>query len=330
MRAADPAIDDAFGTSAAIDGDLAVVGAPGDDNQNGADAGAAYVFEQSGADWTQIAKLVATGGATQDAFGVSVAIEGETIVVGAYAAESLHGAAYVFERCSGAWVEKAKLVHPAGAPLDAFGKQVAIDGGTIVVGAPGDAACANDSGSAWVWVRADPGTPADPCDDSWTLQTVTPLLGSNCQAGANFGVAVAVRVDRIAVGAMHEDAPQGNRGAVYVFERSGTVWTETARLLDAAGTTGDHLGSEVALDGDTLLAAAFEDDAPSMDSGSAHVYVLQGGNWQYQRILLPSAIGAEARFGFEVGLQGDVAIVTSWGLDTNTGSAFLFRRVAGS
>ena len=123
--------------SVAIAGDTIVVGAWLDDD-NGTDSGSAYVFTRTGTTWTEQAKLTASDGAADDQFGISVAIAGDTIVVGAYRDDDNgtdSGSAYVFTRTGTTWTQQAKLTASDGAADDQFGSSVAIAGDTIVVGA---------------------------------------------------------------------------------------------------------------------------------------------------------------------------------------------------
>ena len=134
LTASDGAANDHFGVSVAIAGDTIVVGAYGDDD-SGSDSGSAYVFTRTGTTWTEQTKLTASDGAAGDQFGTSVAITGDTIVVGADLDDTASGSAYVFTRTGTAWMEQAKLTASDGAAVDSFGISVAIVGDTIVVGA---------------------------------------------------------------------------------------------------------------------------------------------------------------------------------------------------
>src|SRR5262249_23032652 len=98
--------------------------------------GAAYVFVRSGSAWTQQQKLTASDGVTNDAFGTSVALSGDTAIVGADGEASYQGAAYVFVRSGSAWTEQSELTASHGTAGDAFGTSVAVDGNTVVVGSP--------------------------------------------------------------------------------------------------------------------------------------------------------------------------------------------------
>ena len=139
LEASDAAADDRFGFSVAISGETVVVGAPGDDGAAGIDQGSAYVFVRSGGVWSQQQKLLASDAAADDDFGSSVAISGETVVVGAPwdddATGFYQGSAYVFVRSGGVWSQQQKLLASDAAGGDAFGFSVAISGETVVVGA---------------------------------------------------------------------------------------------------------------------------------------------------------------------------------------------------
>src|SRR6266498_2801917 len=156
LLASDAAAGDAFGESVAISGGTVVVGAMGDDGAAGRDQGSAYVFARSGGVWTQQQKLEASDAAANDLFGLSVAISGETVVVGAPfdagAAGNSQGSAYVFARSGGVWSQQQKLEASDAALGDQFGFSVAVSGGTVVVGAHDDSGAAGRlQGSAYVF-----------------------------------------------------------------------------------------------------------------------------------------------------------------------------------
>jgi len=156
LEASDAAAADSFGASVAISGETVVVGAPGDDGAAGINQGSAYVFARSGGVWTQQQKLEASDPAAIDLFGISVAISGETVVVGAPfgdgAAGIDQGSAYVFARSDGFWTQQQKLEASDAAVGDQFGFSVAVSGGMVVVGANDDSGAAGRiQGSAYVF-----------------------------------------------------------------------------------------------------------------------------------------------------------------------------------
>src|SRR5262249_28291282 len=150
LTAGDAASDDQFGAAVGISGETAVVGAPVDDTAAGPNAGSAYVFVRSGTGWSQQAKLTASDAAAGAIFGLSVAVTGDTVVVGASGDNMLAGSAYVFVRSGTSWSQQAKLTASDAATGDRFGDGVGISGDTVVVGAS-DAA--SDAGAAYVFVR---------------------------------------------------------------------------------------------------------------------------------------------------------------------------------
>ena len=151
LEASDAATFDFFGFSVAISGETVVVGARSDERAAGRNQGSAYVFVRSGGVWSQQQKLEASDAAAGDVFGSSVAISGETVVVGAVlddgAAGRDQGSAYVFVRSGGVWSQQQKLEASDAAAVDFFGRSVAISGETVVVGASGH------SGAAGVLAR---------------------------------------------------------------------------------------------------------------------------------------------------------------------------------
>jgi hypothetical protein len=253
---------DNFGTSLDLSGDTLVVGAPGRNNDGGdAFSGAAYVFDRVDGSWLETDLLEASNtgsswlceceglvcGPTSgvgDAFGVSVAISGDMIVVGAPAEASAaqgvdgdetdnsapdSGAAYVFERVEGVWTQTAYLKASNTDEGDYFGFNVAIDGDTIVVsaeredssatGAEGKQADnqADDAGAAYVFERVG---------SSW--EQTTYLKASNAREGAFFGATLALEGDRLLIGAPGESSVGGEgSGAAYVFERVDGEFTQT-------------------------------------------------------------------------------------------------------
>ena len=221
LLASDGAAEDWFGYSVALDGDTAVVGSRFDDD-NGEASGSAFVYVRSGGVWTEQAKLTASDGAAFDEFGISVAIDGDTAVVGAWEAGDTpifgadNGWAYVFVRVGGVWTEQAKLIASDAEINENFGISVAVSGDTVVVGSwHDDDACPSDifcrSGSAYVFTRSGA---------VWTQQAK--LTASDAAAGDQFGVSVAVDVDTAVVRALPCSSCAGT-GSAYVFTRSGGV-----------------------------------------------------------------------------------------------------------
>ena len=153
LVASDAQGNDYFGASVAVSGDTAVIGARFEAT-GGVNAGAAYVFTRSGGAWTQQAKLMASDAQSSDYFGYSVAVSGDTAVIGAYGEAtggSYAGAAYVFTRTGGSWTQQAKLMASDAQENDLFGVSVAVSGDTAVIGARLEATGGSSAGAAYVF-----------------------------------------------------------------------------------------------------------------------------------------------------------------------------------
>jgi hypothetical protein len=283
-----------FGTSVALSGSTAVVGAPG----TASGTGAAYVFTRSGSTWPLQAILIASDNAANDVFGSSVAVAGSTAVVGA-PEHGPNGSAYVFVRSGSTWRQQDELTAPSGSLGGVFGTSVALSGSTAVVGAPGTA---SGTGAAYVFTRSG---------STWPGQAI--LTGA---AGGNFGSSVALSGSTAVVGA---PGTASGTGAAYVFTRSGSTWPQRAELAAAGGTSGDNFGSSVALSGSTAVVGA---PGTSSVTGAAYVFVRSGSTWSQQAGL--TAADAAHAFGNSVAISGSTAVVGAPGTNTFTGTAYVF------
>jgi uncharacterized repeat protein (TIGR01451 family) len=313
-----------FGFAVAVSGDTLVVGAPREDPDQSLDAGAVHVFIRSGSTWTLQQSLVAADNAQSDEFGTAVAIDGDTVVVGAQGVDTpatSAGAAYVFVRSGTHWTQEQKLTAPDATAFDEFGYRVSVSGDTAVVSAEfADTPGGIHSGAAWVFVRA--GT-------SWSFQQK--LVASDATAD-DFFVNVAISGDTIVVGADSEDTAGGtDAGALYVFVRSGTSWSEQQKLLASDGAAGDFLGWSVGVWGDTIVAGAFRDNGPGgLDVGSAYVFVRSGNAWSEQQRLTAPDAAPNNNLGESVSISGDTivagALIGDSPAASNTGAAYVFAR----
>jgi hypothetical protein len=312
---------DFFGWSVAISGDTAVVGAIGDDLPAGGDAGSAYVFVRSGTTWTQEDKLTASDADDENQFGHSVAIDGETIAIGA-PGNGLGGAVYVFVRSGTAWTEQQKLTTSDAAAGDDFGIRVAISGETVVGGAwLDDHAGGADAGSAYVFVRN--GT-------SWSQQQK--LTASDAAPSDGFGHGVAIAGETVLVGAPNDDILGfSDAGSAYAFVRSGTAWSEQQKLTAADGAGLDWFGNSVAVAGDRALVGVPNDDTTSLsNAGSARLFARSGSTWSEQATLTASDATNGDAFGSSVAMSIDSAVAGA-PLDnhapggTQSGSAYALR-----
>jgi hypothetical protein len=269
LTAGDGARGDYFGWSVSLDGDTALVGARY--NTVGANTyqGAAYLFTRSGTTWTQQQELTAADGTAYDFFGYSVALDGESVLVGAcnktVGTRTIQGAAYVFTRDGTTWTQQQKLTAADGAAGDYFGWSVSLDGDTALVGAYKRTVGANTSqGAAYLFTRS--GT-------TWTQQQE--LTAGDGAAGDCFGCSVSLDGDTALVGALYKTVGANTyQGAAYLFTRSGTTWTQQQELIAGDGAAGDYFGWSVSLDGDTALVGAYNKTVgANTRQGAAYVFV---------------------------------------------------------
>jgi hypothetical protein len=273
---------------------------------------------------TQQAKLLAFDGAANDMFGVSVAVSGDTAIVGAFGDDAPagdSGAAYVFTRAAGVWTLQAKLTASDGAAGDSFGYAVALDGDTAVVGAFSDDAPAGNSGSAYIFTRSGA---------VWTEQAK--LTAADGTGGDMFGYAVALSGDTAVIGAFADDAPAGDSGSAYVFTRTAGVWIQQTKLTASDGTGANFFGFSVGASGDTAVIGAHGNDALGGDAGAAYVFTRTAGVWTQQQKLTAADAAPVDLFGVSVAVNGDTALVGA-ALDddmgADSGSAYVFTRTAG-
>jgi len=317
LLASDGTANDAFGNLIAMDGDYALIPANHDD-QNGVNAGSAYVFVRTGNNWTQQAKLLPDDGAANDLFGAP-AIDGDTVLIGAFRDDDNgenSGSAYIFTRTGSTWTQQAKLLAPDGAAGDSFGGLVSLSGDTALIGAGGDDDQGVDSGSAYVFIRT--GT-------VWTHQAK--LLASDGQAGDSFG-SVFIDDDTALIGAPLDDDKGIDTGSAYVFIRIGTTWIQQQKLTAADSILNDQFGQAVALDGDTALIGAPGYGPGSTGIGAAYIFIRFGVTWTERAKLTASDAQTLDQFSaYAVALDGTTAIVGSPGDDlvgSNSGSAYVF------
>jgi FG-GAP repeat len=316
LFAGDNLLYDNFATAVDVWGDTAVVGARSDEHL-GVASGSAYVFGLEGGAWIEGAKLLAAGRADGDDFGRGVAIDGDTIAIGAPGAAT-GGAVVVFVRAGDTWVEQQTLVPSDGAQGDSFGESVALSGDSIVVGAPDDDDAGFRSGAAYVFVRVA---------GVWTEEAK--LLADDGSPYDELGIAVAIEGDTVVAGAPENHDTSGTLpGSAYVFIRSAGSWTLDATLLPAARAPRDGFGRAVALGGDTIVVGApWDKDAPV--TGYAHVFVRSDQAWVEQQRLAPADATLRKRFGYAVDVLEDIALIGA-PMDREsgpeTGAAYVFMR----
>jgi hypothetical protein len=340
-----------LGSSVDVSGDTVVVGAPGQG------AGVVYVYVRPDTGWTTGVTATETATLTLpvadttgiEKFGSSVAVSGDTIVVGAPGVDASDGAAYVFVKPEDGWSSTtayvAELTHPVTIDTELFGESVSVSGDTIVVGAP---AAGGGYGRAYVFERPGSG---------WaTVEASIVLSNTNESPEDDFGVSVDVNGDTIVVGARWVDVEddggsnQANQGAAYVFQKSGVNWisdgTPDAELT--AGDAGDEFGTSVAIreDGRAIVVGAPNAERPDIaganppnapDQGAAYVFVLDGDSWSgtIDEDVLSSGTAGKPNdyFGQSVAISGDTIVVgaprfrtipSEGADDRQTGAAFVY------
>jgi hypothetical protein len=303
LKAQDANVDDFFGFSVSLSGDLAVIGAWQDDAR-AEEAGAAYVFRRRGTLWAQEAKLMATDGSPYDQFGYSVAVSNGTLVVGARADDQRGagaGSAYIFEQRGGSWEQTSKLLPKNSRVEDHFGWAVAINGTRVLIGATGDDGVAQDAGAAYVFERRG---------SRWVEQAK--LAPAQAQAADTFGYSVALRGDTLVVGAYRDDAGGADTGSAYVFQYDGKRWTEAQKLVPRDAIPNQLFGWSVGIDRDAIVVGAWYDthgSDPESPLGAAYVFRKQGGQWNQSAKLVSAKGNALDLFGWAVAVSGNTVAI---------------------
>jgi len=348
---------DRFGAAVAIDGDTAVVGAPRSDPN---EQGAAYVFVRNGGAWCRQAKLVAgPSAADQDHFGAAVAIDGDTVVVGAPDVGPFDsGRVYVFQRTGALWSAAQPL--PGGPLLERLGTAVAIRNDHIAASAPlsgvfyeGALAIYTHSTAGWVLRTTIPSEYQD--DDnrmgaqialaqtssgSYTLIATSALDGAEVYQGSgatwsyvtslflsiftHYADSVAASDTHVAVGNSYlNQGAKPQAGGVAVYSVNGSTLTLESTLAASDALAYDHFGAALALSGGRLLVGAPDrGDAFGPDIGATYHFERGPSGWREQRILLSLDGGPADRFGSALALAGNTAVVGA-PFDHNSGALFV-------
>ena len=313
LKADDGAEQDLFGRDVAIDSIFAAVGASDDDNENGTDAGAVYMFMRSGNTWTQTQKLVAPDGGAEEYFGYSVDIDGDYMVIAACWDDEFgekSGSAYIYKRTGSTWAMQQKITASDAGEDNRFGIKAAISGKYVIVGAFFDNDFGTRSGSAYIFERT--GT-------EWIQREI--LLASDGAENDWFGVFVSIDRDFAVVGSRYDDNENGNdAGAVYIFERSGDDWIEQKKIIASDGAAGD-LFHVSALQGNYLVVGAYQDDDMGDNSGSIYIYEYNGLNWIQQSKIVASDGHSDAYFGDGLDIDANRIIAGAYRSDDHAGNS---------
>ncbi|MHC4747807.1 MAG: DUF7901 domain-containing protein [Planctomycetota bacterium] len=248
--------------------------------------------------WVQEAKLMASDGNDGDEFSrYAVAIDGNYAIVGAYWDDSMTGSAYIFKRTGSTWTQQQKLTASDAATGDYFGYSVAIDGNYAAVGAEmKDYNSYYSAGAVYIFSRS--GT-------VWTQQAK--LWAGDVHYGGQFGYSLSLSGEDLAIGSLTDD-DGSDSGAVYVFKRTGTTWTQQQKLIGSDVESSDFFGCSVSMDGDYLIGGAYADDDHGFNSGCAYIFERSGGIWTENiKLTDPNGVG----MGSSVSLDDDASIVAS-------------------
>jgi hypothetical protein len=318
---------DEFGYRVDLGDSTLVVGAFTATVNGVASQGAAYVFTKSGDTWSESQKLLASDGGLFDDFGASVALDGDTIVVGANGAtvgqNPAQGAVYVFTRTNGVWTETQKLTADDGAAYDNFGLSVALQGSAILVGSPVHAVDGKPGqGSVYVYRRSN---------GVWSqTQKITADDGA---AGDGFGESVAIHRSNGLIGAYNASAGgHPGAGAAYFFTNSGDTLNQVQKLTASDPADFANFGNDVALHGRTALIGA--DVSPvgnNTSQGKAYLFTEAAGNWTQSDILTASDGQTDDFFGAALALDAGTALVSTPHPTINgnsyQGAAYFYHRV---
>ena len=375
VKASNCQASDYFGTTIDINGDILVVGAPGEDSwqtfitsESNPDnyesaSGAVYVYRRTGNEWAQEAFIKASNAESFDQFGYAVALDGDTIVVSAMYEDSnqtiitngtgssndnsaqYSGAIYVYRKTSGSWTQEAYIKASNAEKDDQFGTSLSVNEDTIAVGARREDSnqttitngtgsssdnSASDTGAIYVYRRT--GT-------TWVQEAY--IKASNGEGGDLFGSNVDIHGDTIVVGNYLDDSSQttitngtgsssdnnaAESGAVYVYRRTGSTWTQEAYIKAVNAESKDGFGKSVAISGETLVVGAYREDGvqrtitngsvisgdnDGANSGAAYVYKRTGTTWVQQAYIKASNADIGDYFGGSVAIDNNTIIASA-------------------
>jgi hypothetical protein len=316
LTASDPGNGHNFGSSVAIDGNTAAIGAILKGTTGGA-----YIFRDNGAgDWTQVDMLTPDDAMNGDQFGYSIAINGNTAVVGAWQNNALRGKAYVFrDNGTGDWTQIAKLTADDAMPGDQFGASVAILGNTALIGAPFDNNNAGPRTGA-VYVFEESGG---------TWSQVDKLIASDASLNNQFGTSLSLNGDTALIGAPGDPEGGVESGAAYIYRREPSMdFEEVTKLLPDDSEPSNVFGFSVGLSDEAAIIGSYQDNDGGLASGSAYLFKESGaGEWFQADKLLASDAAPSNAFGYSVGISDGIGLVgaplSNIG-GTDAGAAYLF------
>lgn len=315
--------NDYLGNAIAISGNWAIFGVYNKTVGANQQQGAAYVYQRIGSTWTLKQMLTASDGSAEDYFGLNVALSGNLMVIGARYADGSNnrygmGAAYIFMLAgNNTWIQVQKLIPNDGQAHDNFGTSIAINGLSILIGAPGEYFTdTHTNGAVYVFTWTGSG---------WEQQQK--LTAPDGVPGGSFGVHLASSGSNLAASTIHNPFLNIPKGAVYLFQQSGGWWSYQQKLTSPYPSTHTDYGHDLSMSGMTL-AVGGEVLMSGIDE-SVYVYTLSGSTWELQqKVIAPD--NASWSFGVNIALEGNRLVV---GCDYDVilsgdshGSAYVFER----
>ncbi|MCG6915507.1 T9SS type A sorting domain-containing protein [bacterium BMS3Abin03] len=301
LQASDGYSGQKFGYSVSISGDFILIGAYSDD-QVGYNAGTAYIFKRDSAtgNWNEIQKLFASDSSYYSWFGYSVSLLDDHAIIGAprYYNDSVEtGAAYIYKWNGSIWFEETRLVPQYGVGGgQSFGNSVSIFGVYVIIGALGDEGLAGYPGAAYIFYNNG---------SNWIQQAK--LNASDINLNHHFGRSVFIYEDYAAVGSINALTTTG--GAVIMFHRNDTTWTEEAIIEGSSNYSPIDFGLSVSMDNDYLVVGAPDEETNDNHSGCAYIFKRDGINWTEQAKLLASDGSEDDKMGWSVFIEDDEAFI---------------------
>ncbi len=287
-----------FGASVALSEGRALVGASSAAVEGETQQGEAYIFRFENGAWVEEQRLTASDGDATDFFGWSVALDGDTAFVGAFAqgdgSDLFRGAVYVFRRFGAVWLEVQKLQASDGDAQDHFGIAIDFDHGTLLVGARGSGPGNATGGAAYAFINDG---------SEWVEEDK--LFDPLTEPSHAFGGSVSLRGERALIGARND-----GHGTAYTFTRSGDVWSLEQKLEASDASTPSKFGWSVALWGQTAAVGAPQKPVDGDDRrGLVYVFRLDEGTWTEVQQLSGSGTHMDSKFGESLAIEGNTLLV---------------------
>ena len=315
---ADPDQGSTFGSCIAISGDMALIGVMSDVVE-GVNTGSVHVFRFDGEHWNFEYRIVPSDGIQSGSFGVWFSMDGDSLLIGATGDDDLgerSGSVYAYRYVDGQWTFLQKLMASDGQANDGFGT-VDLDGDSAVVGAVGRVG-SNTTGSAYIFEF-----------DGVAWSEVQIISASDAEAGDHFGFSPKLDGNRLVVGAAFQEYFfEVKGGAVYIFDRVGGHWTESAKLEPESQELGYAFGFELGLLNDMVMVGDYESVAEGR-MGEVVVFELVNENWIKTDLLYPKSTKDVSGFGGEIEVSGDVLLVDAPFSNDRAGLVFIYRLVDG-